>query len=126
MIVGIGTDLLRIGRLVPFDELQQDPFYLKTFTQKEREMGKQRSNPTLFFTTRFAGKEAVFKCFKIDGNTIRLNDIEILNDETGAVYVTLYGQLKTIAEQKNIHFIELSLSYEEEYALAFAVAHNYE
>lgn len=80
------------------------------------------TDPALFFATRFAGKEAVFKCFGIDGGSIRLNEIEILTADSGVPRVSLFGALREIAGQKGITAIQISLSYDSEYAVAFALA----
>jgi phosphopantetheine--protein transferase-like protein len=121
MVIGIGTDILKIQRIR--DGLSGGESFLnKSFTRKERELAGQRSDPALFFATRFAGKEAVFKCFGVDGGDIRLNEIEILEAETGQPRVTLLGGILDIAAQKGIRNIRISLSYESEYAVAFALA----
>lgn len=124
MVKGIGTDLLKIQRIINFQSNPDDPFFLKIFTKAEHAQAVLRSDPTLYYATRFAGKEAVFKCFGIDGNHVRLHEIEILSLDNGMPQVTLHGHLKEIAAEKKISRIELSLSYEDAYAIAFAVAHD--
>lgn len=101
-----------------------DPFFFKTFTQNERLLIHSRPIPLYSYCTRFAGKEAVFKCFGVHGNLIRLNEIEILENEFGQPQVTLLGEAKSIADQKNISRILISLSYDTDYAIAYATAIN--
>jgi phosphopantetheine--protein transferase-like protein len=121
MVIGIGTDILKIQRIR--DGLAGgESFLKKSFSEKERELARQRSDPALFFATRFAGKEAVFKCFGVDGGDIRLNEIEILEMDTGRPRVSLLGKILDIAAQKGIRNIHISLSYDSEYAVAFALA----
>lgn len=72
--------------------------------------------------TRFAGKEAVFKTFGVDGNAILLNEIEILENEVGQPIVILHGNAKRIAKQNQIQKILISLSYDTDYAIAYATA----
>jgi phosphopantetheine--protein transferase-like protein len=74
------------------------------------------------YATRFSGKEAVFKSLSLPGDSIRLNEIEILENEIGQPVVTLIGDAKRHAEQKGITAIYISLSCDTEYASAFAVA----
>lgn len=124
MIIGIGTDILKISQLCSNYLKPEDPFVKKVFSQKEILEAGKRKLPLFYFATRFAGKEAVFKSLRISPERIRLSEIEILNDTWGAPYVTLYGELKKIAEDKKIQKIHISLSYEEEYATAFAVAES--
>ena len=66
----------------------------------------------------FAAKEAVFKSLGLPGDHVRLDEIEILNDPNGRPVVTLHGDLKRHAGEATV---DLSLSSETEYCLAFAV-----
>ena len=53
---------------------------------------------------------------------VRLDEIEILAADTGQPRVTLSGKILDLAAQKGIRSIQVSLSYETEYAVAFALA----
>lgn len=122
MVKGIGTDILAIKRIRTIIENNaNDAFVKKTFTKSEIDLSQTRHDPVMFFATRFAGKEAVFKALHIS-EEIRLNEIEILEADAGRPFVVLHGKIKDIAEKKGIAFIEISLSYETDYAVAFAVA----
>jgi len=119
---GIGTDIIRIKQLDFVIKDLNDPFIQKTYTKKERDLILSRSIPLNSFATHFAGKEAVFKCLGVDGNIVRLNEIEILENEVGQPIVFLHGNAKTIAKDKDIQQVMISLSFDGEYAIAFAVA----
>lgn len=121
MIHGIGTDILKIDRIalcVTYGN--DDPFIIKTYTENELALISNRPSPLYSYATRFAGKEAVFKALGIGGDDIRLNEIEILERENGQPYVTLYGKAKEIAEKKGITQVLISLSYDTDYAIAYA------
>lgn len=120
MTLGIGTDILRIDRLATVTLNKDDPFIQSTYTENELAMIMKRPVPLYCYATRFAGKEAVFKALNIGGNEIRLNEIEILELETGQPYVTLLGRAKEIADQKEISQVLISLSYDTDYAIAYA------
>jgi holo-[acyl-carrier protein] synthase len=124
MILGIGTDILKIQRILDVYGNADDPFFKNTYTVKEQEEAEGRHNPALYYATRFAGKEAVFKCLGVEGKDIKLNEIEILGSEIGQPCVVLSGQAKATAMNKGIKNIAISLSYDDEYALGFAVAEN--
>ncbi|MEZ3470867.1 MAG: holo-[acyl-carrier-protein] synthase, partial [Schaedlerella sp.] len=66
--------------------------------------------------------EAVFKALNIYGNEIRLNEIEILENENGQPTVILHGNALRLAEQKGISRILISLSYDTDYAVSYATA----
>ena len=123
MIHGIGTDILALKRIQSLGgEGFDDPFFRRTFTDEEFRQGLLRSDPHIYFASRFAAKEAVFKSLQIDGNHIRLSDIEIGVSDCGSPSVMLCGRLKKIADDKGIQKIHLSLSWEDGHVLAFAVA----
>ena len=121
MIFGVGADIMKANRLdgsLSFD----DPFVRKTFTAGEIEESRRKKDPSRYFTTRFACKEAIFKCLKMDGNHVRLNQIEVLNSDIGYPTVKLLYDLKKYADERGITTIELSLSHEEDYIVAYAIA----
>lgn len=124
MIVGIGTDILSVGRLPSGFLKKDDAFVVRTFTEAEIEQAFQSDHAKYYFADRFAGKEAVFKALGISGENISLKEIEILNGENSAPEVKLYGSLKIIAAKKNISAIHISLSFDDDYAIAFAVAES--
>jgi holo-[acyl-carrier protein] synthase len=121
MVIGVGTDILSVARLHDILENQSGSFMNKVFTENERAQADASGDPLSYFATRFAGKEAVFKCFNIHGDA-RLSEIEIIDGETGQPQVTLRGKFVEIAKEKGITDVRISLSYENEYAIAFAVA----
>lgn len=121
MIHGIGTDILKIDRIASLIAANEnDPFILKTYTQKELLLIKNRPAPLYSYATRFAGKEAVYKALCSAGNEIRLNEIEILETEYGQPYVTLLGKAREFADQNGISQVLVSLSYDTDYAIAYA------
>ncbi len=125
MIKGIGTDILEIEKLRPIlaqPDYCNDSFIRKTYTPAEIALAESRPVPLYCYATRFAGKEAVFKALTVSGEDIRLNEIEILSEESGKPYVTLHGLAEKLAAKADIHTIHISLSYEDNYAVAYAVA----
>lgn len=124
MIIGIGTDIVKISRICPAALPLDDPFFIRSFTEKEIEQSKERVDFRFFFATRFAGKEAVYKAISFCKTEFNPKDIEITDDDDGKPFASLTG--KTLLALSafidgNIE-LNLSLSYEKEYALAFAVA----
>jgi holo-[acyl-carrier protein] synthase len=123
MVIGVGTDILSMQRFRDVLDTDGDSFVHRIFTEAERRQASESLDETAFLATRFSGKEAVFKCFGIHGN-VRLSEIEILDGETGQPHVTLSGRLKGIAADKGVRNVQISLSYENDYAIAFAVAQD--
>lgn len=122
MVVGIGTDLLKIKDLHVEYLNHADPFMKKTFTENELKEAGLRAEPKYYYAARFAGKEAVFKSLNREADGVYLNEIEILNKKSGQPYVVLHGDVKRCAEQAGIRTVLISLSYEKEYTIAYAIA----
>lgn len=122
MIHGIGTDILHIKTIAPSVADLDDPFVRSVYTKKELEIIQSRQIPLYCFATRFAGKEAVFKSLGVDGDSLRLNEIEILETSFEQPLVILHGKAKALAASFGITKILLSLSYDTDYAVAYATA----
>ena len=122
MLYGIGTDILNIHQIESSVSDLQDPFVRKIYTPAEIELIESRPLPLYSYATRFAGKEAVFKALNLNGNAIRLNEIEILENENGQPQIALHGRAEQLAKEKKITTIMISLSYDTDYAVAYAVA----
>ncbi len=121
MMIGIGTDILNIHNIENVVTDLNDPFVTKTYTQKELELILSRPVPLNSFATRFAGKEAVFKALSVHGNALHLNEIEILENEIGQPVVFFHGKAKKLAKVKGIKTALISLSYDTDYAIAYAI-----
>jgi holo-[acyl-carrier protein] synthase len=123
LIIGVGTDLLLIERIRAYYKDCKPYLLQRVFSPRELAESECRPDKILYYATRFAGKEAVFKCFGVDdGSNIRLNEIEILNSETGQPRVTLNGHTAEAAKAIGIQRICISLSYDTDYATAYAMA----
>lgn len=116
MIIGIGTDMIEIERVVKACE--KKAFLLRTFTDKELlfiEQNKQKA------ADNFAVKEAVSKVFGTGFRGIELTEIEVLRDEFGKPYVNLYGKAKELARQLKIERLHVSITNTKELASVFVV-----
>ena len=122
MIIGIGTDFMKMSRISDAVLSVDDAFRKKTYTRNEQQQAESRPIPKEYFCTRFAAKEAVFKALAADPEKTRLNEIEILDDDAGAPHVTLNGALKQHAVIKKIKAIHISISYDDGYAQVFAIS----
>ena len=120
MIYGVGTDILSLERLSRILE-SDGGFEKRVYTPRELELIRSRPEPVCCYATRFAGKEAVFKALRLDGNT-RWAEIEILAEPDGAPCVRLNGGAARYAAARGVTAVRISLSYEDRYACAFAIA----
>ena len=122
MILGIGTDIIRIARIKASIDRRGDALLKRLYTQAEREQAMGRNNgATRYLATRFAAKEAIWKALCYKG--ISLAEIEILANADGAPETRLYGGALAAAYEKagTKWQMHLSLSDDDGLALAFAV-----
>lgn len=126
MIIGIGIDIIDSRRVEKLMEKFGDQFSEKYFSDQENEIAnykKTEKAKILFYTKRFAAKEA---CAKALGTGVRddvlMRNIEILNDDLGKPNITLYAETKEFLNslspndmEKKIH---VTISDEEPYAIA--------
>jgi len=121
MIYGVGVDIMNIGRIRALAPDWDDPFFVKTFTESEREQAAETEDPARYFAGRFSGKEAVFKSFKGSPDVFRLDEVEIINDGEGRPRVNLLGSVRQAANEKGIVSVSVSLSSDGDTVIAFAV-----
>lgn len=117
MIVGIGTDMIEIARVEK--ACRKQAFLSRIYTAKEcRQAGKSISR----LAGNFAVKEAVAKALGTGFLGFGPGDIEVLRDELGKPFVTVYRGAMEKAREKNITRFHVSITNTKEYAVAFAVA----
>lgn len=116
MILGVGTDMVEIGRMEK--ACKQDAFLRRIFTPMECRQAEGKPSK---LAGNFAVKEAVAKVFGTGFRTCMPGDIEVLRDELGKPYVVLYGGAKVLAGQMGIEKIWVSITNTKEAAVAFAI-----
>lgn len=121
MIIGIGTDIVKISRIEKVLQRFGDKFVGRILSAEERLSFDSHHHQTAFLAKRFAAKEAVSKALKTGIGAISWQQIIINNASSGAPGVRLEGSANTIFINQGGQNILLSLSDERDYALAFVV-----
>ncbi|MDF3003155.1 MAG: holo-[acyl-carrier-protein] synthase [Bacillota bacterium] len=121
-MLGIGTDIVKISRIRDTMARSGRIFLDRVFTEREQKSSRLHQDAAVYYAERFAAKEAVFKTFftQWEGDMSFL-DIEIENGCSGAPTVVLHGRFLELLKEKSGKGILLSLSWEEDTTLAFAV-----
>ncbi|KAF1045049.1 MAG: Holo-[acyl-carrier-protein] synthase [Herbaspirillum frisingense] len=126
MIYGIGTDILRIPRVVDALGRHGDRFAGKILGPEEmqkylRRKAKVEARGVRFLATRFAAKEAFSKAI---GMGMRMpmtwRAMQVLNDPSGKPVVVCSGSLKTWMEEQGLS-AQVTITDEAEYAVAFVI-----
>ena len=122
MIYGVGTDIVKIARIQEMKSLSA--FAEKILSSKEMKIASSFNEKRLikFLAKQFAGKEAVSKAFGTGiTKPILFKDIEILRDENGKPFLNPLGEVKKTMINLGISKSHVSLSDENDYAIAFAI-----
>lgn len=120
MIVGIGLDVVHVGRL---ERWRQIPGLLERyFHPKEMAAALSRgSGATLSLAARFAAKEAFGKAIGTGLSGITLKNILVLNNHNGKPCMQLFGNALEAFHSSGGSSIHLSLTHERDNALAMVV-----
>jgi holo-[acyl-carrier protein] synthase len=120
VIVGVGTDIVKIDRLRKSTKTIGRKFLERIFTDNEINHCYVRKDPFPSLAARFAAKEALIKALPVETG-ISFKDIEVQNTAEGKPSVIIGKRLKSIFDEKGIRSVHLSLSHEKEYGVAMVV-----
>lgn len=121
MIIGIGTDIIEIDRVLKACENKR--FLDKYFTHDEILIFQKKKNSV---AGNFAVKESVAKMLGTGFNGFTVKDIEVLRDEKGKPYVNLYKGASIKAKELGIDVIHVSISDNNTCAIAYVIGEKLE
>lgn len=119
MIVGIGTDLVEVGRIQ--NALDNSRFLEKCFSAEERELLDAKNDPAPSAANNFAAKEAFSKALGTGVRGFALCEVAVMRDALGKPYIRLSGKAEAAARAHGVERIHVSLTNTEAYASAFVV-----
>lgn len=126
MIIGIGSDLIDIGRIGKSVARYGERFITRIYTREEQVKAAQRHDPIPTYAKRFAAKEA---CAKALGTGIMqgvfFSDMGVINLPSGKPTMVLTGgalvQLQRLMPAGMTPFIHLSITDDYPWAQAFVI-----
>ena len=122
-IFGVGTDIVKNSRIKKL--IKNKKFINRIFTSSEIKDSKKINQKVLFFSKRFAAKEAFVKSLGTGfAHNINFKDINVSKKEVVNPHLTLSNKLKNILKRKlklKKVKIFLSLSDEREYSVAYVI-----
>lgn len=122
MIAGVGTDIVSIARVAAVLARHGDRFVARVLVVDERERLPADARRARWLAKRWAAKEAVAKAFGTGiGGQLGFQDIIIGSDAAGRPQVSLQGAGASLARARGVARVHLSLSDEQDTALAFVV-----
>ena len=112
----VGIDICNVKRV---EEISSEKFISRVLTDKEiAQYNSKNKHRAVYLAGRFAAKEAVSKALGTGIGKIGFKDIEILNLDSGEPYVNLFGNGRKLWFEKFSEGPEISISHEDEYAIA--------
>ena len=114
MIVGIGVDVVDIGRFAR--SLERTPKLIeRLFAESER------TKPVSSLAARFAAKEALIKAAG-DSTGFQWHDMVVVNDTVGKPSFVITGQVQAAMDRLGVTSVHLSISHDAGIASAFVIA----
>lgn len=122
MIVGLGVDIIGVGRIRHALERHGDRLVQRLFTAGEQEYCRAHRDAAPYFAVRFAAKEALFKALGTGwAQGVTWTDVEVRRNEYGAPGLVLSGRAAEVSRSLGVARIHVSLSHSEESAIALVI-----
>ncbi len=121
MLIGLGIDIINIKRVKKIIDRWGEKYLKRVFTEREINYCLSQPYPEQHFAVRFSAKEAVFKALGTGRRNINWREIEIINDSLGKPQVFFRDKAENMTRERYIKKVHISLSHEEEYAVAQVV-----
>lgn len=122
MTLGIGTDIVEISRLEKVVARTGEKFAERILTDVEMAQYNATRMPVRLLAKRFAAKEAASKALGTGiGRGISWHDFQIDHNEDGAPLLKVTGGAKIKMASLGASQMLISISDEQEYAVAFVV-----
>lgn len=116
-----GVDIVNVNRIKKILNSKREKFYEKIFTEREIEYIITKGHKATTVAGNFAAKEAISKALGTGIGTIGWKDIEVLREDSGRPYINFKNQ--EIINKFKIKEIQISISHETDYAVAFVVGY---
>ncbi|MBL0124978.1 MAG: holo-ACP synthase [Betaproteobacteria bacterium] len=122
MIHGVGTDLVSVKRIEDALFRFGDRFLHRVLSESEVTEYAQSSQPARFLAKRFAAKEAFSKAWGTGiGEAVGWHDVSVAHDARGKPLIAPSAALSEKFVKEHIVAAHISLSDENDHALAFVV-----
>jgi holo-[acyl-carrier protein] synthase len=131
----VGVDLIPVAHVAHALQRFGNRYLNRVYTRGEIDSCPSPSLPTgspaaSHFAARFAAKEAAFKALHGGDETsapdarnepFDWRTIEVLRRPDGSPSLRLHGRMRALAERRGVRHLDVSLSHDGDYAIAFVV-----
>lgn len=123
-IIGVGIDIVDVKRIESAVNKRKD-FLKRIYTPEEIKMNPKGEFRYQELAGRFAVKEAFFKAIKSGWRRgVMFSDVIVLNEPSGAPFITLTGKAKEFAESLGVNSIFVSISHTTDLATGIVIIAN--
>ncbi len=124
LMIRTGVDLVQVSRIEKILKSKRDSFLNRIFTQAEIDyIDKNAGNPKTI-AGLYASKEAISKALGSGIGQVSWKDMEIDHDSKGKPHVNLASKLDSLLDDLHINTVDLSISHDGDYAVAFVVGYK--
>ncbi len=121
-ILGLGTDIVEIARIEKLCARHAKRFAMRILTPDEFAIFEKSNNQVRYLAKRFAVKEAAAKALGTGiAKGISFGHFHTQNDAAGKPLLNFSGVADTIAKQKGVSQIWLTIADEKHYAVATVI-----
>jgi len=122
MIVGIGIDVLEVGRMERLLADHGDRFEQRVFTDLERSQCRGRADRAQALAARFAAKEACFKALGTGwSGGVTFRQVEVVRTEGGSPRLRLSGEAARRTARAGVTGVWVSLTHQPGVAAAVVI-----
>ena len=119
MIIGNGIDLVRVSRIESVFEKHGKRFASHVLHEKEFPEFEKAANPIRFLAKRFAVKEAATKALGTgQAQSVLLRHFYVVHNEHGKPLLHADSTAQEICDSLGVNAMHVSISDEDEYAIA--------
>jgi len=122
MIYGLGIDLVENDRIEKMIQKWGEKFLCRVFSDREIEYCGRHAQAHIHYGARFAVKEAFLKAISLGlGRGVRLQEIEVVNEQSGQPALKLYGGAQDFYQSARITSAYLSITHTKKYSSAMVL-----
>jgi len=122
VILGIGTDLVEIGRIEAALERWGERFARRILVPRELDRLARHRKPAAYLAKRFAAKEAFSKAMGTGIHApVSWQNIGVVNHASGRPMLELSAPLAALVARRGVRSVHVSLTDERGMAAAFVV-----
>lgn len=119
MIIGTGIDLVKVSRIEDLFEKRGERFARHVLHEKELPEYQASKYQSRFLAKRFAVKEAATKALGTgQARRVLLRHFYVIHDDHGKPILKADGQAEILCKELGVNAMHVSISDEDEYAVA--------